>query len=242
MIVIPAIDLLNGACVRLTRGQLGTETVYSREPKLVAQKWERLGAQRLHIVDLNGAFSGRSHGGNIKVVAEIIKTVTIPVQFGGGVRNLEQAQRLLDLGVQWVIMSTALLQQKDAIQTYAAELGERLLVAVDSRKGKLLQAGWTEEVDITPAELVSWLAKDGIKHIIYTGASKDGTMAGPDLEGIQSVLMEGIQVIAAGGIGAKKHLTLLRKGCPGLHGIILGKALYTQKLTLEEALDSVKGG
>ncbi|MFY9188346.1 MAG: 1-(5-phosphoribosyl)-5-[(5-phosphoribosylamino)methylideneamino] imidazole-4-carboxamide isomerase [bacterium] len=240
MIVIPAIDLLDGACVRLTQGKLGTETVYSREPQKVALKWEQLGAPRLHVVDLNGAFSGQSNTDNLTALKEILAAVTVPVQLGGGIRNLERARQLLNLGVRWVIMSTAVLGQESLIRCYASELGEHLLVSVDSRAGKLLGAGWTEEIEMTPAEFAHSLVAGGVDSIIYTGAARDGTMAGPDLNGIKSVLGSGAKVIAAGGIGTADHIRQLKEACPNLYGVVVGKALYSKNLTLEAALDAAR--
>lgn len=241
MIVIPAIDLLDGACVRLTQGKLGTETVYSDEPWNVALRWERLGAERLHVVDLNAAFSGISNADNLMALKKIVETVSVPIQLGGGVRSIERAQQMLDLGVQWVIMGTAALDGEKAIRRYAIELGEHLLVSVDSRAGKLLGKGWTQEVEIRPDEFARLLVDCGVVNMIYTAASKDGTMKGPDLNGIKGVLTSGARVIAAGGIGNVDHIRQLKKACPGLYGVIVGKALYLERLDLQAAINAAKG-
>ncbi|NLG85874.1 MAG: 1-(5-phosphoribosyl)-5-((5-phosphoribosylamino)methylideneamino)imidazole-4-carboxamide isomerase, partial [Firmicutes bacterium] len=222
MIVIPAIDLLDGVCVRLTQGKLGTEVVYSQEPQEVALKWERLGAQRLHVVDLNAAFSGKPNEANLAALKQILQAITVPVQLGGGIRTVERAWQLIDLGVRWVIMGTAALSGEQVIRQCAAELGEHLIVSVDSRAGKLLGAGWTEEIEMLPGEFAHLLVDSGVKNIIYTSASRDGTMEGPDFDGIKAVLSSGAKVIAAGGIGTKDHIRQLKETCPQLYGIIVG--------------------
>lgn len=241
MIVIPAIDLLDGACVRLTQGKLGTEVIYSREPGKVAVKWEQLGAQRLHVVDLNAAVSGEPNAANRVALKQILQATSVPVQLGGGVRTMERAQELIELGVRWVIMGTAVLGGEKIIRQYAAELGEQLLVSVDSRAGRLLGAGWTEEIEISPGEFAHLLVDCGVNSMIYTSATKDGTMEGPDLKGISAVVTAGAKVIAAGGIGTADHIRQLKKACPELYGVIVGKALYEGRLTLASAMDAARG-
>lgn len=242
MLVIPAIDLMGGMCVRLVRGKPGTQTVYSHNPATVARIWEQMGATRLHVVDLDAAMTGRVSPENERALAGIIKAVKIPIELGGGIRGLSEAKRALEAGVQWVVVGTAALMKRELVSRLVQELGERLIVSLDSRDGHLVASGWIEDVDEDPADFAMEMWSMGARTLIYTSTNRDGTLEGPDLVGIRSVLQSGASVIAAGGVGSLEDLTRLRSLEPqGLKGVIIGKALYSGAVDLREALLVAEG-
>ncbi len=235
MLAIPAIDLKGGRCVRLFQGDPGRETVYSADPVAVARQWERLGAQLLHLVDLDGAFTGNSAHGS--VMAEIGRAVTIPFQVGGGIRSREAVQRALDAGAARVILGTVIVEQPELAAGLAAEFGDKLLAGIDARDGLVAVQGWTEEAEVRAVELARRVEQWGIREIIYTDTQKDGTLSGPNLQGLEEILGAGtFKVIVAGGISSLDDLLALKPYAPRVSGVIMGQALYAKRITLPEAI------
>ena len=239
MLVIPAIDLRQGRCVRLFQGDPEQETVYGENPVEVACQWEKLGAKILHIVDLDGAFTGLSK--NAAVVSAIGEAVGIPIQLGGGIRSREAVDRAFSAGVTRVILGTIAVEQPQLVQKLAADYGDRILVGLDSRHGKVAVKGWTESSAEQTAEFAARIEQWGIKEIIYTDIQRDGTLQGPDISGLEEILAKtALQVIMSGGISSADDLRALKPYGDRVKGVIIGKALYSNQLTLQEAMTVFK--
>ncbi len=237
MEIIPAIDLIDGRCVRLYQGDYAQETVYADDPVQVALRWERLGARRIHIVDLDGARSGRPE--NLDVVERVVEAVGTPVQMGGGVRSLDSARRIIEAGVGRVMLGTVAVREPDIVRSACAELGsERVVVAVDSKDGRVAVSGWTANSEVVATELVERMVEAGVRAFLCTDISRDGTLSGPNY-GLMRDLVEvaGEGVIAAGGIASVEHLRRLAD--VGVGGAVVGKALYTGDVDLGEAVLSL---
>lgn len=235
MLVIPAIDLRKGRCVRLYQGDPGQETVYGENPVEVACLWERLGAKLLHLVDLDGAFTGISR--NAAIVSAIEKAVQIPLQLGGGLRTREDVEKALATGVSRVILGTIALEQPQLTRDIIKEFGDSILVGIDARNGQVAVKGWTEASTVSACELAARVEQWGVKEIIYTDIQRDGTMQGPNLEGLDDLLENTkLQVIMSGGISSLGDLIAIRPYAARVTGAIIGKALYTNQLTLPEAI------
>jgi len=236
MMVYPAIDLRKGRCVRLIRGDIRDETVYSKEPASMAKLWQLKGAKYLHVVDLDGALTGVPK--NLKYVYQIVKAVKIPVQFGGGVRNMELIRELLDKGIKRVIIGTnalALEFLEKAIKEFGAS---RIVGGLDSRDGKVAVRGWKDTTDKPAMDFAKELEQAGVKNIIFTDVKRDGLLSGPNFKSIKAIA-SGVNtpVIASGGVSSLKdirHLKNLEKY--GVSGMIIGKALYTGAMDLKEAI------
>lgn len=233
MIIFPAIDILKGKCVRLIQGDYNREKVYSDSPVDMAKQWETKGAEFIHIVDLDGAKSGKSI--NEEIIIEIAKSVNVPIQVGGGIRSMETVKTYLDNGVKRVIIGTAAIEDeaflKEAIDTY----GERIVVSLDAKNGYIATDGWTDTSDVLALDLVKKLEEIGVKTIVYTDIAKDGMLQGPNLEE-QKAINEAtsIDVIASGGVTTKEDVENLKQ--LNLYGAIVGKALYDGKITFEELI------
>jgi len=231
MIIFPAIDIRNGKCVRLYQGREDKETVYFENPVEVAEMWLKKGAKYLHIIDLNGAFSGNPE--NRKIIKEIVEAVNIPVQVGGGVRNLDAAKSLIDLGVERFIVGTIAVTDPELLDQMIALYGEKVVVSLDCWGGKVCVDGWVKESTIDAVEFAQELKTKGIKTIVYTDISKDGTLEGTNLSELKTISEKtGLDVIASGGIGSIEDVKAVEK--MGLYGTIIGKALYEGKINLEE--------
>ena len=226
--VIPAIDVLEGRCVRLSEGRRERVTIEGGDPGEAAARFAAEGASWLHVVDLDGAFSGSPSAGLVERVA----ATGVPVQIGGGLRDLEAMQAALDAGAARVIVGTAALAVgKDSGLSH---LEERLVVAVDARDGRVVTDGWVAESGISPRELAERCADAGIRRLLVTGTRRDGSLAGPDVELLADVLEVGLPVLAAGGIASLDDLAGLRElGC---EGAIVGSALWSGRFSLPEAL------
>ena len=236
MQVIPAVDLRGGRCVRLYQGQLERETVYGDAPVAVASRWESLGAKMLHVVDLDGAFRGRS--GNGAAIAAIGKILKIPFQVGGGIRSRDDVVRTLAAGASRVILGTVAVEQPGLMERLVAEFGERIVVGIDARGGRVAVKGWVEESALQAMELARRLEAMGVKEIIYTDISRDGTLHGPDLAGLEQLLAAtSLQVIMSGGISSQEDLLALKAYAGRVRGVIIGQALYSNRLTLKEAME-----
>ncbi|HHX87061.1 MAG TPA: 1-(5-phosphoribosyl)-5-[(5-phosphoribosylamino)methylideneamino]imidazole-4-carboxamide isomerase [Firmicutes bacterium] len=236
MLVIPAIDLRGGQCVRLYQGDPDRETVFSPDPVEVARQWESLGAKLLHIVDLDGAITGSSL--NAAAIAEIGSTVSIPFQLGGGIRSREAFNRALELGAMRVILGTVAVEQPDLTRELAAEHKDRILISIDARNGKVAVKGWTESSDLNALELARRVEKWGIREIVYTDIQRDGTLHGPNFQGIENILRRtSINVLVAGGISSREDIVALKPYRERIKGVIIGQALYTNRLTLPDAIN-----
>ncbi len=235
MLVIPAIDMRRGRCVRLYQGDPGRETVYGDNPVEVARQWEQLGAKMLHLVDLDGAFTGLTQ--NSKIIASIGEEVHVPLQLGGGIRSREAVEKAYSAGISRVILGTLAIEQPDLAQELARDYGDGILVGIDAREGMAAVKGWTESSRTGIVELASRIEQWGVKEIIYTDIQRDGTLKGPNLAGLEILLDNtGLQIIMSGGISSLDDLASLKPYTGRVKGVIIGKALYTNQLTLPDAM------
>lgn len=236
MLIIPAIDLREGKCVRLTEGRPDRETVYSNDPVAMACLWEEEGARCLHLVDLDGAFAGRPK--NLEIIKKIIATVRVPVQVGGGIREMGAIEELLACGAKRVILGTVAIINPGLVAEAVARYGEAVIVGIDARDGKVVIEGWGVTAEKEALKLAEEMKGTGVERIVFTDVGRDGTLKGPNLAAIREVaLATGMKIIAAGGITTLDDLvSLLRLEPLGVEGVIIGKALYAGTLTLKEAL------
>ena len=240
MEIIPAIDLLDGHCVRLHQGDYDRVTRFADDPVRQALEWERQGAPRLHLVDLDGARSGEAV--NDAVVRAITAALAIPVQLGGGVRSRERAEDLLACGLDRVILGTVAIEQPGLVHELAAAHPGRIVVGIDARDGRVATRGWLEESSVEATALATSLADSGIAAIISTDIATDGTLAGPNREALRAMAAAAapVPVIASGGIGDLADvLSLLALEPLGVHGVVVGRALYDGRLDLAEAITAV---
>ena len=238
MEIIPAIDLKSGLCVRLYQGDYQKETVYSDDPVAVALRWQREGAASLHVVDLDGAAGGEP--GNLDVIKAITKRVNMRVQVGGGIRDMDTAERLLDFGVDRVVLGTAAVEDPGLVEGLCQEHGsDRVVIAVDARDGLVAIKGWAEGTEVAAQELVRRMESLGVRRYIYTDINRDGTLSQPNFEAIEN-LVGGTShpILASGGISSIAHV--LRLTAIGVEGAILGKSLYTGDLDLGAAIEAVR--
>ena len=237
MDVIPAIDLRNGRCVRLFQGDYNREQVFSDDPVEVALYWEHLGARWLHVVDLDGAASGSPK--NLGVISAIKARVKIPLQVGGGIRDLDTASNLLRLGASRIIFGTAAIEAPDLVTTALERLGnEAVVVSVDARDGQVAVRGWKKQSHLKAKVLFQRLAELGVSRIIYTDIAKDGTLSAPDFPALAGLLSYvSCPLLIAGGISSLTHLQQLSD--LGVEGAIVGMALYTRSIDLSEALQTI---
>ncbi|MGI6108670.1 MAG: 1-(5-phosphoribosyl)-5-[(5-phosphoribosylamino)methylideneamino]imidazole-4-carboxamide isomerase [Eubacteriaceae bacterium] len=238
MIVLPAIDLKGGKCVRLIQGKKNDETVYSDNPVEMAKRFEKQGAEYLHIIDLDGAFEGSPQ--NLPVIEEIAKTVNIPIEVGGGIRDLDTAKRYIDAGVSRIIIGTKAVEDLDFIETLISRYDEKVAVSLDAKDSIVCTRGWTESSDIEVLEMASRLEAMGLSTLVYTDISKDGMLTGPNMKMLE-ILHRGLKnmnVIASGGVASEQNLRDLEN--MGLYGAITGKAVYEGKIDLEGYLKEQK--
>jgi phosphoribosylformimino-5-aminoimidazole carboxamide ribotide isomerase len=238
MEIIPAIDLRNGKCVRLYQGDYGKETVFSDDPVSMARRWQSEGAKRLHLVDLDGAARGAPC--NLDAIEEIAAAVDIPVQVGGGIRSLETIEQLLKLGAGRVILGTAAVESPDLVEEACRRFDDRIVVGIDARDGWVATRGWLQQSRTTAGDLAVSMVGLGARRFIYTDISRDGTLTGPNFDAVAELLSQvSAPVIAAGGISSVEHLTRLAE--LGVEGAIVGRAIYTGDINLEEALKAIQG-
>ena len=239
MEIIPAIDLLGGACVRLHQGDYNQVTRFSDDPVAQALRWQDQGASRLHLVDLDGAKSGDPV--NDTSVRAITDALSIPVQLGGGVRTLERAESLIDCGLDRVILGTAAIENPEMVKQLAARHPGKVVVGIDARDGKVATRGWIEESDVDATTLARELSSVGIAAIISTDIATDGTLAGPNLTALRAMAdASSVPVIASGGVGCMADLLALLALEPiGVTGVITGRALYDGRIALKEAIQAI---
>jgi len=235
MLIIPAIDLQDGCVVRLVQGKLDKK-IYSRQPLKTAKHWARQGARFLHVVDLDGAFSGKPK--NLAIIKEIAKGVDIPLECGGGIRSIETIKSLLNSGVQRVVLGTKAATDREFLQEACKLFKDKIIVSVDAKGSDVCIKGWKDKTKLNTLSFIKGLKKIGFKSIIYTDISRDGTLKGPNIKDTKNLLKEtGIKIIVSGGISALDDILRLKVlEIEGLAGIIIGKALYEGKFTLAEAL------
>ena len=237
MKVIPAIDLKGGKCVRLYQGDYSQETVFSDEPVSVALQWQSLGAQRLHLVDLDGAARGELC--HLSLITKIVKRVKIPIQVGGGIRQLATIEQLLEGGVMRVVLGTAAVENPGLVRKACHRFGEAIIIGIDAREGYVATRGWQKKTDITAFELVQQMAALGVRRFIYTDILRDGTLTQPNFKAIAELISKTeLPIIASGGVTSIRHLKRLFQ--LGVEGAIIGRALYTGDVRLEEALAAIK--
>ena len=236
MIVIPAVDLKNGRSVRLRQGRMDAETVYSDDPGAMAQRWVDEGAQWLHIVDLDGAVEGEPR--NLPVIKQIVRTVPVPVQVGGGIRTIDRVQRYLELGVTRVIISTLAIEQPNVAADLCHRFPGRIAVSLDARDGKVAVQGWRQHAVLDYLDVAHQIEAWHPDVLIFTAIQRDGTLEGPDLPRLKTLLATiNLPVIVAGGIGDIQHIqNLMPLAASGLSGMIIGKALYDGCVSFREAL------
>lgn len=235
-IIYPAIDIRDGKCVRLVQGDYNQETVYNTNPLEVALEWEAGGGEWIHLVDLDGAKAG--HPVNDQLIGKIASSVKVPVQVGGGLRTEQDVDRLLSLGVSRVILGTAAIEDREFVYKLLAKHGEKVAIGIDARDGFVATRGWLETSQVKAEDLAVQLAEYGAKTFIFTDISRDGMMGGPNVEAITELAkVSGQTVIASGGVSKMEDLTrLAEQAGNGVGGAIVGKALYTGSIKLEEAL------
>ncbi|MCK5512839.1 MAG: 1-(5-phosphoribosyl)-5-[(5-phosphoribosylamino)methylideneamino]imidazole-4-carboxamide isomerase [Thermodesulfovibrionia bacterium] len=238
MIVIPAIDLKNGSCVRLVQGKKEAVTVYSDDPVAMAIHWARLGAELLHIVDLDGAFTGKQK--NFKVIKAVRKAVDIPLQVGGGIRDIASIEKLICLDIDRVIIGTAAASNPGMVEKACKKFPGRVLAGIDARNGRIAVKGWEEVTEFEAIDFAKNMEARGAGAVIYTDILRDGMLSGPNIEAMTEMVKElKIPVIASGGVSSMSDIRNLNK-IKDLWGVITGKALYAGKLDLKEALEFTK--
>ena len=240
MILYPAIDLKDGACVRLKQGEMASATVFHDDPAIPAERFEEAGCGWIHVVDLNGAFAGEPV--NAEAVDRILETVDIPVQLGGGVRSLEQLESWLEKGVTRVILGTAAVRDPDLVRAACRAHPGRVAVGIDARGGKVAVEGWAETTELSAVDLAERFEDAGVAAIIYTDIDRDGLLQGPNVEATAKLAQStAIPVIASGGVSSLDDLRALRNAGAPLDGVISGRALYDGRIDPAEALAVLKG-
>lgn len=236
MVIIPAIDLKGGKCVRLVQGKEGTETIFHEDPITVARFWEKQGAKRLHIIDLDGAFLKRPY--HVDIVTKIAQTVTIPVQVGGGIRTVEDIEAYLNAGVRWVILGTLALENEEEFARICENFPGRIILAIDAKNGKVAIEGWKKVTGEDAFVLARHAERLGVTGINYTDISRDGMETGPNITALKQLLEKiSLPVYVAGGIASLEDIKkLLPLKAEGLAGAIIGRALYTGKIDLKKAI------
>lgn len=233
MLIIPAIDLKDGKCVRLYQGDYSQVTVFNDDPVEVAVQWREQGAQYLHLVDLDGAKAGKPV--NLPIVERIIAASGLPVELGGGIRDEAIVEEVLGAGVERVVLGTVALRNTELAERLCRRWGERIVIGIDARNGLVAVEGWTETSDVAATLLATEMARRGATRFIYTDISRDGTLTEPNYEALRDFMAAAQKpVIASGGVAKAEHIAKLRE--TGAEGVIIGKALYTNDLKLSEIL------
>lgn len=237
--LIPAIDLKGGKCVRLEEGVASRSREYGDNPVAVALEWQEQGASRLHVVDLDGAFSGETT--HLDLARTIFKSVRIPVQFGGGVRTLARLERLLDLGASRVILGTVAVESPEIVEEAVKRHGTAVVVAIDAREGRVTLRGWLSQSTLSALDLARRMKTLGVERVIYTDVSRDGLLLGVNVQETEKLAREGgIRVIASGGVASIQDLReLWQRRQSGIEGVILGRALYEKKLDFRQAVEEL---
>jgi len=232
-IIYPAIDIIGGNAVRLSQGDYARKDVYHADASEVAKRWESEGAEFIHVVDLEGAKEGKSF--NREAIAKICASVSVPVQVGGGIRSMETVEDMFSIGVSRVILGTAALAEPEFVKEAVAKFGDKIAVGIDASNGKVAVQGWLEVSDVGAIEFAREMEKIGVANIIYTDIATDGMMQGPNVEAMREMAAAvSLNVIASGGVSNAADVEALRT--TGVGGVIVGKALYLDAVTLGEIL------
>ncbi|HYW17812.1 MAG TPA: 1-(5-phosphoribosyl)-5-[(5-phosphoribosylamino)methylideneamino]imidazole-4-carboxamide isomerase [Nodularia sp. (in: cyanobacteria)] len=242
MDVIPAIDLLEGRCVRLYQGDYERSQVFSENPVEIAKEWVDQGATRLHLVDLDGAKAGKVV--NLKAIEAIAGAISIPIEIGGGLRDRTSVEQVFNLGVQWAILGTVAVEQPQLVQELCQEFPQKIIIGIDARNGLVATRGWLETSEVLATQLAVQMQELGAAAIIYTDIHRDGTLIGPNLEALRELASAiSIPIIASGGVSSVTDLlSLLGLEMQGVKGVIVGRALYTGDISLREALSAIGPG
>jgi phosphoribosylformimino-5-aminoimidazole carboxamide ribotide isomerase len=236
--IVPAVDLKGGRCVRLVQGRADAETVFSDDPVAMARRWEASGARRLHVVDLDGAFAGGP--AQTDLVRAMIRAVSIPVEVGGGLREMAHVEVVLEAGARWAIVGTRAALDPVFLGEVCERFGERLMIGIDASDGRVAVDGWTRVLDLDAMALARDAAAAGAAGIIYTDITRDGTQGGPNLWSTEAVARAaGIPVLASGGVGSLDDIRQLAT-VPGLAGVIVGRALYSGAVDLAAAVAEIR--
>ena len=238
MIIIPAIDLKDGKCVRLLQGKKEEVTIYSDDPASMARQWAGLGAELLHVVDLDGAFTGEQK--NFEKIREIREAIDIPVELGGGIREIKRIEELIGLGVDRTIIGTSAAKNPDMVREACERFPGKVIVGIDAKDGKVAVKGWVEVTELDAIEFAEKMANLGAAGIIYTDISRDGMLTGPNLDAMAEMVRSvNIPVIASGGVSSLDDIKNLQQ-IKNLWGVITGKALYSGAMDLKEAIKLTK--
>jgi len=236
--IVPAVDLKAGRCVRLVQGRADAQTVFSDDPVAMARRWETAGARRLHVVDLDGAFAGGP--AQTALVADMIRAVSIPVEVGGGLREIAHVEAVLGAGARWAIVGTRAALDPAFLGEVCGRFGERIIVGIDASDGRVAVDGWTRVLELDAMALARDAAAAGAAGIVYTDIARDGTQSGPNLWSTEAVARAaGIPVFASGGVGSLDDIRQLAT-VPGLAGVIVGRALYSGAVDLAVAVAEVQ--
>lgn len=234
MIIYPAVDIREGKCVRLTQGEFNKQTVYSDSPVEMALKWEKCGAQYLHVVDLDGARTGKAQ--NIAVISEIAVKLGIPVQLGGGIRTIEMIETILCKGIERVILGTSAVKDPELVKRAVKTFENNVVIGIDAKDGMVAIEGWEKTSEFKAVDFAKKMEDLGVKTIIYTDIARDGMLNGPNLKAMEEMVKAvNIDIIASGGVGKIEDIKNLKE--VGVSGAIVGRALYTGDVDLKQAIE-----
>ena len=237
MRIYPAIDIKGGKCVRLFKGRFDDVTVYGDSPAEMAKKWEAQGGEFIHVVDLDGALKG--HGVNAEKIKEVCESVSVPVQTGGGIRTMADIEAKLECGISRVIIGTKAVSDSEFVKEAVAKYGDKIVIGIDAKDGMVAVEGWEKTSDSTAVEFAKKMVSLGVKTIVYTDIATDGTLAGPNVEAMREMAdAVDADIIASGGIGSLEDILSLKD--TGVEGVIVGKALYTNRVDLKEAVEKAR--
>lgn len=233
MRIYPAIDIIDGKCVRLVKGDYSQKTTYAENPVEVAKKWESLGAEFIHVVDLDGAKSGDMP--NFELISEIAASISVPIEVGGGIRDMNCVNKYLNAGIERVILGTSALKQPEIVDEAVAEYGSRIAVGIDAKNGMAAVSGWEDISNVSALDFAKQMEEKGVKYIIYTDIATDGMLMGPNISAMKEMINHvNVNIIASGGVTNLDDVEKLAE--IGAHGAIIGKALYTDNIDLKEAI------
>lgn len=237
MRIYPAIDIKDGNCVRLLQGRFSDVTVYGNSPADMAKKWESLGGEFIHVVDLDGALKG--HGVNVEIIKEICRSVNVPVQTGGGIRTMEDIEAKLACGINRIIIGTKAVSDSEFVKRAVDKHKEKIVIGIDAKDGMVAIEGWEKTSDFTAVEFAKKMVDIGVSTIVYTDIATDGTLAGPNTAAMKEMVSSvKADIIASGGVGSIEHIKSLIP--TGVEGVIVGRALYTGDVKLDEAVEMLK--
>ncbi len=233
MRIYPAIDIKDGKCVRLLQGRFSDVTVYGDNPSEIAKRWEKEGGEYIHVVDLDGALKGR--GVNSEIIKEICRSVNVPVQTGGGIRTMEDVEFMLKCGIERVIIGTSAVRDKEFIERAVSKYGKKIVIGIDAKDSMVAIEGWEEVSNFRAVDFAKEMEKIGVSTIVYTDIATDGTLKGPNLLAMEEMVKNTkIDIIASGGVGNIEHIKALVP--TGVEGVIVGRALYTGDVNLNEII------